>query len=739
MSTNRLLNILLTAVLMLLCVGTAARKHPNRKTESRIDSLLRVMTLEEKVGQLVLVSGRWDLTGPVEGKECLDDVRSGKCGNLFNVLSVDNIRKVQQVAVEQSRLGIPLLFGYDEVHGYKTIFPIPLAESCSWNLDLMERTARIGAMEAAASGLNWVYAPMVDISVDPRWGRVAEGAGEDPFLGSLIASARVRGIQGKDLSDTSTVLACVKHYAAYGAPVAGREYNTVDMSDRKFRETYLPPYRAAVQAGAASVMTSFNDFDGIPATASAYLLKDILRDELGFKGFVVTDYSSMSEMIAHGYSEDLADAARQSLLAGVDMDMMGNAYNTSLADLVREGRIPEYALDSAVRRVLEAKQSLGLFDDPYRYCNPLREKTVTRTKENLDCALQMARESIVLLKNDGVLPLEKGEKIAVIGRGAFTPDDYVGCWCGQGYGLGDQSILDALIQKAGRENVVYAEGCRFGGNDRSGFDRALEAALSADKVVFVMGEHREMSGEAASRTDIRIPGVQTELLEKIAGTGKKVAVVLMNGRPLDLSRENNIASAILETWFLGSMEGPAVADVLYNDWNPSGKLTMTFPRSVGQVPIYYYQKNTGRPNDGKGKYKSKYIDSENTPLFPFGHGLSYTTFSYSDLSLDKEILTPDGELTASVTVTNTGAYEGTETVQLYVRDLVGSVTRPVKELKDFQRITLKPGESCTVEFRIVPQMLSFYRQDRTWGIEPGAFNVYVGGSSEKTLSREFYY
>lgn len=736
---NKYLKYALVFALLLSCLCMDGRKRVRRQPESRIDSLLRVMTLEEKVGQLVLMSGRWDLTGPTEGKECLNDIRSGKCGNLFNVLGVENIRKVQQVAVEESRLGIPLLFGYDEVHGYKTVFPIPLAESCSWNLPLMERTARTGAMEAAAAGLNWVYAPMVDISVDPRWGRVAEGAGEDPFLGSLIAAARVRGIQGESLADSSTVLACVKHYAAYGAPLAGREYNTVDMSDRNFRENYLPPYAAAVAAGAASVMTSFNEFDGVPATANKYLLDEVLRKELGFKGFVVTDFSSMSEMIAHGYSEDLKDAACQSLSAGTDMDMMGNAYYTSLAGLVNEGKVSEEVLDAAVRRVLEAKQSLGLFDDPYRYCSLENEKHSMRTEENLRLARRMACESMVLLKNDGALPLNEDEKIAVIGRAAVAVNDYVGCWCGQGYGLGGISILDAVRERAGKENVMYAQGANWTGSDRSGFEAAVAAAMECDKVVFVMSEHREMSGEAAARSDIRIPGVQTELLEMLVATGKPVIVVLVNGRPLDLSRESRMASAMLEAWFPGSMGGPAVADVLYNGYNPSGKLTMTFPRSVGQVPIFYYEKNTGRPMRGKSKYESKYIDVENTPLYPFGYGLSYTEFEYSDLRLDSDVLCGGGTIKASVTVSNVGKYEGTETVQLYLRDLVGSVTRPVKQLKAFRRVGLKPGESVRVEFDITPDMLEFYRGDRTWGAEKGRFHLFVGTSSAECLKTEFEY
>lgn len=721
-------------------VFTGCASREDAGSEKMLRELLDEMTVEEKVGQLVLVTGWSESTGPGVWTDCTDDIRNGKCGNVFNVLTVKDIRRFQQTAVEESRLGIPLLFGFDEIHGYKTIFPIPLAESCSWNLEAIEASARTGAAEAAASGLNWVYAPMVDISVDPRWGRVAEGAGEDPYLGSLIAAARVRGIQGESLSDSSTVIACVKHYAAYGAPLAGREYNTVDMSDRQFRETYLPPYAAAVNAGVGSVMTSFNEFDGVPATASSYLIDDVLRGELGFDGFVVTDYSSMVEMIAHGYSSDVADAAVQSLTAGVDMDMMGSVYSEALVELVRCGKVPEKLLDEAVMRVLRAKASLGLFEDPYRYCDSGREKTAVRTEENLAQARQSARESMVLLKNDGVLPLSDGERIAVIGDLAATGDEYVGCWCGCGYGLADISILDAMIDRAGRGNVTYAKGCEISGNDRSGFNEALRIARHADKVVFVMGEHREMSGEAAARSDIRIPGVQTELLERLVAEGHKVAVVLMNGRPLDLSRESVLASAILDAWFPGSMGGPAVADVLYNDYNPSGKLTMTFPRSVGQVPIFYYAKNTGRPAAaGTGKYLSKYIDIPNSPLYPFGYGLSYTTFSYDGLSLSSDLLLDGGEVKVSVNVTNTGKYEGTEVVQLYIRDLVGSVTRPVKQLKGFERITLKPGESRMVEFTVTPDMLSFWRQDMTFGPEYGDFRVFVGSSSDDVLEAGFSY
>lgn len=720
------------------CGSPDTSRTLSKDIQRKIDSLLNVMTLEEKVGQMVLFTSDWDVTGPTMKSDYLDDIRTGKCGNIFNAHTTGFVKEIQRVAVEESRLGIPVMFGYDVVHGHRTVFPISLGESCSWDMEAVEKSARVSAEEAAASGLNWTYAPMVDISVDPRWGRVSEGAGEDPYLGSRIAEARVRGFQGDDLSDPLTVLACVKHFAAYGAPMAGRDYNTVDMSERYFREFYLPPYEAAVDAGALSVMTSFNELDGVPATANHYLLQDLLRDEMGFEGFVVTDYTSINEMVHHGYAADDRDAAKKAVLAGVDMDLQGELYYKYLVGLVEDGEVPEKVIDDAVRRILEMKARLGLFDDPYLYCDAEREKEIVYSEANLEAARDVARKSMVLLKNDGTLPLQKGEKIAVIGELASSTRDLLGSWKAAGDWDFMKSIADAIKECNGKANVTYVKGCSPDGEDRGGFAAALSAARKADKVVMVIGERWDWSGEAASRANINIPGVQSELLEKIAATGKPVAVVLLNGRPLDLSAESEVASAIVEAWYPGTMGAEAVTDVLFGEYNPSGKLSMTFPRSIGQVPIFYYAKNTGRPIYlPDPKYKSKYLDCPNDPLYPFGYGLSYTDFEYSDISLSSSEMRPGDTLTASVTVTNAGKLAGEEVVQLYIRDLVGSVTRPVKQLKGFEKISLAPGESREVTFEITNDMLSFYRQDMSFGSELGDFLVFIGGSSATDANARF--
>jgi beta-glucosidase len=730
---RKLLLLVFAAILVL----PACRRQSGNPQESiwdqKADSVLKLMTLEEKIGQMVLYTSDWDVTGPTLRQGYLEDIRKGHCGNIFNAHTAAYTRKLQQIAVEESRLGIPLLFGYDVIHGHKTIFPISLGESASWDLEAIEKSARVSAIEAAASGINWTFAPMVDISVDPRWGRVSEGAGEDSFLGSRIAEARVRGFQGRgnDLSDTLTVLACVKHFAAYGAPQGGRDYNTVDMSERVFLDTYLPPYKAAIDAGAMSVMTSFNEYDGVPATGSKYLLTELLREKLGFKGLVVTDYTSINEMVHHGVAKDDAEAGLLSINAGVDMDMQGEVYFKYLKKQVEEGLVKESQIDDAVRRILKIKFKLGLFDDPYRYCNEEREKRLVYAPEHLEAALDVAKKSMVLLKNDNqALPLKKGEKIAVIGELATSTRDLLGSWKAAGDWSFMRPVLDEIKAYNGENNVMYAEGCKKTGDDRSGFAKALGISLFADKIVMVIGEDWEWTGEAASRTSIKIPGVQTELLEKLSKLNKPVIVVLMNGRPLDLTRENELADAMLEAWYPGTMGGKAVTQVLFGEYNPSGKLTMSFPMNVGQVPLYYYAKNTGRPiylpND---KYKSKYIDSPNDPLFPFGFGLSYTSFVYSDIKLSSNELTTNGSIKATVAVTNNGAYDGEEVVQCYIRDLVGSVTRPVKELKGFEKISLKAGESKTVHFEITPEMLSFHRQDMTYGTEPGNFQLFIGGNS----------
>ena len=728
----------ISLVLAVSCVGPARKEV---RSSDRVESLLSKMTLDEKVGQLVLFTSDWSVTGPSMRQGYIDDIRAGRCGNIFNAYTAEYTRKLQEIAVNETRLGIPLLFGYDVIHGFRTVFPINLGISASWDIDAVEESARIAAREAAAAGLHWTFSPMCDICVEPRWGRVSEGAGEDPLLGSRISAAMTRGYQGGDLSDPSTVLACIKHYAAYGAPQAGRDYNTVDMSERWLREFYLPPYKAAVDAGALSVMASFNELDGVPATANYHLMQEILRDEWGFQGFVVTDYTGINEMVCHGYAADEADAGQLAINAGIDMDMQSAAFFNYLKEQVESGAVSRKTLDRAVRRVLNVKEALGLFDDPFRYCSEEREASETLTGENKAFARKLASESMVLLKNDGVLPLVKGEKVAVIGSLAASRDDLLGTWRAAGeVDKVPASILDAIREYNGAANVVYAEGCKEQGDDRSGFAAALAAAKRAKKVVMVIGENCHWSGEAASRSDIRIPGVQSELLEKIAATGKPVAVVLLNGRPLDLSAESETAGAILEAWYPGTMGGYAAADVLYGEYNPSGKLSITFPRNLGQVPVYHYAKNTGRPYvHPEAKYESRYLDVPNEPLYAFGHGLSYTSFDYSDITLSAPSFAGDGSLTASVTVTNTGAVAGTETVQLYIRDLVGSVTRPVKQLKDFTRVTLGPGASETVSFTIGKETLSFWRQDMTFGPEAGDFKLFIGGASDAVKEAEFAY
>lgn len=702
------------ALVAIACNGSQSRtdsfSHP------KVDSLMRVMTLEEKIGQTVLFTSDWSVTGPSMRQGYLDDIRAGRCGNLLNAYTADFTREVQRIAVEETRLGIPILFGYDVIHGFRTIFPINLGMSASWDIDAIEQSARIAASEAAAAGLHWTYSPMCDISVEPRWGRISEGSGEDPYLGSLIAAAMVRGYQGEDLGADNTVLSCVKHFAAYGAPQAGRDYNTVDMSERWLREFYLPPYKAAVEAGSLSVMASFNELDGVPAHASSFLMNDILRKEWGFEGFVVSDYTGIMEMIHHGYARDLSDAGRLSINAGLDMDMMSASYMNHLKELVESGKVSMETLDNAVRRILNVKAALGLFEDPYRYCDPEREKERTLTAENKAFARSFAAECMVLLKNNGLLPLQKGERLSVTGPLAHSKDDLLGSW----RGAGEVESVPASIADAIAE--------------------AAPVSAGASTVVLVAGEPWSWTGEAASRSSIRLPEEQTQLLRKLKREGKRVVLVLLNGRPLDLSEESELADAILEAWYPGTMGGYAVADVLFGDMNPSGKLSVTFPRNLGQVPIYYYAKNTGRPYvHPDAKYESRYLDVPNEPLYAFGHGLAYTTFAYSEITLDAPSFRADETLKASVTVTNTGSREGTETVQMYIRDLVGSVTRPVKQLKGFRRIRLSPGESRTVEFTLDKETLSFWRQDMTWGAESGDFQIFIGGASNETQNASFVY
>ncbi|MCC6462220.1 MAG: glycoside hydrolase family 3 C-terminal domain-containing protein [Saprospiraceae bacterium] len=695
----------------------------------RVDSVLARMTLEEKIGQMTLFTTDWGSTGPTIREGYTDDIRKGRCGALFNSHSTQFTRELQRIAIEETRLKIPLLFGFDVIHGYKTIFPIPLGEAASWDLAAIEQSAHIAAAEAAAAGLHWTFAPMVDISRDPRWGRVMEGAGEDTWLGSRIAEARVRGIQGKNLGSTDALLACVKHFAGYGAPVGGRDYNTVDMSERYFREYYLPPYEAAVKAGAATVMTSFNDYDGVPASGNRYLMTDILRKEWGFTGFVVTDYTSMNEMTNHGVVADEKEAGELSLRAGVDMDMQGGIYQRFLQKSLAEGKVTLAEIDEAVRRVLRLKFMLGLFDDPYKFCDAAREKRLLLAPEHRATARDISRKSIVLLKNEkNALPLAKNANIALVGPLADNKSELIGNWNGAGNFNDCISLLEGL-KAAGTGTIKHVKGCAVEGNDKSGFAEAVAAAQQADVVVVAVGENAMMSGEAAARAELGLPGVQEELVSALVATGKPVVVVLMNGRPLAIPDLAAQSTALLEAWWLGTETGHALADVLFGDYNPSGKLPMTFPRSVGQVPVFYNERNTGRPYDPNSKWTSKYIDMPNSPLFPFGYGLSYTTFDYSTPVADRSVFKKGETIQVSVTVKNTGKRAGEEVVQLYIRDLVGSVTRPVKELKGFQKIMLAPGEARSVQFRITEKDLSFYRKDMSFGAEPGEFDIMVGGNS----------
>ena len=727
-------------ILLFLSILISSTIVQAQKTiEQRVDSVMRLMNFDEKVGQLTLFTSDWDVTGPTIRKGYADDIRSGKCGNIFNAHTADYTRKLQEIAVKETRMKIPLLFGYDVIHGYKTIFPTPLGESCSWDLAAIEKSAQISGEEAAAAGLHWTYAPMVDISRDPRWGRCMEGAGEDPFLGSKIATARTRGIQGK-IGTTNSVAACVKHFAAYGAAVAGRDYNVVDMSEMQLRETYLPPYKAAVDAGALSVMTSFNEINGVPSTANKKLLTDILRKEWGFKGFVVTDYTSINEMVNHGNVVDDKDAGEKSINAGVDMDMQGAVYYNYLKKSFAEGKVTQATIDEAVRRILRVKFQLGLFDNPYRYSDVQREKNVILSAANQTAARDITKRSFVLLKNDGnILPLNKNLKtLAVIGPLAESNQDVIGAWSGAGDAKNSISVLQGLKNNLPNTNIIYAKGCDLendgplmkGSNmSTAGFAEAIKNANQADAVVVVVGERAWMTGEAASRSDLSLPGAQKEMVLELLKTGKPIIVVLMNGRPLTIPEIADKAPAILETWFGGTQTGNAVYDVLFGDYNPSGKLTMTFPRSVGQIPIYYAQKSTGRPYTADSKYTSKYLDTPNSPQYPFGFGLSYTTFEYSNLGISKTIFGFKDKIEINVTVKNTGTRDGEEVVQIYVRDIVGSITRPMKELKGFQKLMLKAGESKVVSFSLTADDLAFYHPDLTRSAEAGDFDIMVGGSS----------
>ena len=711
--------------------------EPDPEMDRFLDDLMARMTLEEKIGQLTLLTSDLDATGPTLREGYEEDVRAGRVGALFNAFTVPYTRRLQEMAVEGTRLGIPLLFGYDVIHGHRTIFPISLGEAASWDMPAIERAARISATEASAEGIHWTFSPMVDIARDPRWGRISEGAGEDVYLGSQVARARVRGYQGKDLSATDTVLATAKHFVGYGAAQAGRDYHTVDISERTLRDTYLPPFKAAVDAGVATFMTAFNEYDGVPASGSRYLLTDVLRDRWGFDGFVVTDYTSINEMVPHGYARDLQQAGEQALYAGVDMDMQGAVFVEHLADSLEKGRATRDNIDRSVRRILEMKYRLGLFEDPYRYSDQARQDATIYRLDFLEAARDMARRSMVLLRNeDDVLPLAADAgRIAVIGPLADRKADMIGSWAA----AGDRqtrpvTVLEGLRARPGVtvEHVAGADDDFAAEGSREGFAAALALANRSDIVVAVMGERWDMTGEAASRTSLDLPGNQQAMLEELVATGKPVVLVMLSGRPNSITWADENVPAILHAWYPGTMGGHAVADVLFGDYTPSGKLPVTFPRNVGQVPIHYDMKNTGRPielGEPGAKYVSRYLNTPNTPLYPFGYGLSYTSFRYSPVALSQTNTGPGGSITASATITNTGERAGEEVVQLYVRDMVGSVTRPVQELKGFEKIMLQPGESRTVSFTLRPEDLAFTRADMTHGWEPGEFRLWIAPRS----------
>jgi beta-glucosidase len=749
---------LVFALLLVLPISrTFGQTRPKSKMDAFVSNLMGKMTLDEKIGQLNLVTVGRAITGSAVNKGVEDKIKKGEIGGVFGIYGADAVAKIQDVAVKESRLHIPLIFGLDVIHGHRTIFPIPLGTSASWDMGLIHQSAQIAAKEASAEGINWVFSPMVDIARDPRWGRISEGAGEDPWLGSQIAKAMVRGYQGSSLQNPDAVMACVKHFALYGAAEAGREYNTVDMSRIRMYQDYLPPYKAAVDADAGSFMSSFNTINGMPATANKWLLTDLLRKQWGFKGFVVSDYTAVGELSNHGLG-DLQTVSALALKAGLDMDMVSEGFLTTLKKSLREGKVTQQEIDQACRRVLEAKYKLGLFNNPYKSINPEREKTDVFTDANRAFARKIAEHSFVLLKNKNqTLPLKRSGTIALIGPLADNHADMLGTWVIAGDAKKSVSVIEGIKNVAGAGvKVLYARGSNITDDSllsaRSYFygmrqdkdsrtpqemiAEAVETAKKADVIVAAVGESANMSGEAASRSDISIPKSQRDLLKALVQTGKPLVIVLFNGRPLTLPWENKHADAILDVWAPGTEAGNAIADVLFGNYNPSGKITATFPRSVGQIPIYYSHKNTGRPFNGHepAKFKSDYIDISNDPLYPFGYGLSYTTFKYSGVKLDKTKLKGNEILKATVTVTNTGKYAGEEVVQLYISDPVASISRSVKELKNFQKIELKPGESRDVTFNVTTDDLKFYNEKLIYDWEPGEFIVQIGANSSDTRS-----
>ncbi|MBS7252752.1 glycoside hydrolase family 3 N-terminal domain-containing protein [Flavobacterium branchiicola] len=724
-----------TFTLLMVSLFAAAQQE---SIDQKVNSLLKKMTIEEKIGQLNQYSNDNSITGPITvNPNKQTEIKNGLVGSMLNVTGAESTRNYQKLAM-QSRLKIPMLFGQDVIHGYKTTFPIPLAEAASWDLAAIELAARVAATEAAASGIHWTFAPMVDIGRDPRWGRVMEGAGEDTYLGSKIAYARVKGFQGNKLGDLNSVMACVKHFAAYGAAVGGRDYNSVDISERMLLETYLPPFKAALDAGAATFMNSFNDINGIPATGNAHLQRDILKGKWNFQGFVVSDWGSIGEMVAHGYSKDLKEAAYSAITAGSDMDMESTAYSHHLAELVKEGRVSVDLVDDAVRRILRKKFELGLFDDPYKYSDAKRAEKALNNPENRKAALEVAEKSIVLLKNENqTLPLSKNVKtIAFIGPMVKEYKENMGFWSVElpevDYNKWIVSQWDGLQNKVGKNTkLLYAKGCEVDGDNKDGFAEAVATAKQADVVILSIGERRDMSGEAKSRSDLHLPGVQEDLVKAIQATGKPVVVLINAGRPLVFNWTADNVPAIVYTWWLGTEAGNAIANVLFGDYNPSGKLPMTFPREVGQVPIYYNHFSTGRPakNENDTNYVSAYIDLKNSPKFPFGYGLSYTKFDYSGLKLSSTKIKNNETIKVSFQLSNVGKVAGEEVVQLYLKDKFGSVIRPVLELKDFQKVKLNAGESKTIEFTIDKEKLSFYNNKLEWTTEAGDFEVMIGASS----------
>jgi beta-glucosidase len=758
-------NILIIAgVFTLMTTGTmSAQKIPHldqtKPIEERIDLLMKQMTLEEKVGQMNQYNGFWEVTGPApkggDAEKKYEHLRKGWVGSMLTVRGVKEVKAVQKIAVEETRLGIPLIIGFDVIHGYKTLSPIPLAEAASWDMEAIKKSAQVAADEASAVGINWTFGPNVDISNDARWGRVMEGAGEDPYLGSKIAKARVTGFQGDtkaDLLKVNTIAACAKHFAAYGFAESGRDYNTVDISDSKLYNTVLPPFKAATDAGVRTLMNSFNILNGVPATGNAFLQRDILKGQWKFDGFVVSDWASVREMIAHGFAKDGAEATAKAVIAGSDMDMESHLYVVELVKLVQEGKVKEALVDDAVRRILRVKFELGLFDNPYKYCDEKREKAALGSKANHEGVLDMAKKSIVLLKNDkGLLPLKKsGQKIALIGALANDKNSPLGSWRIASDDNTAVSVLEGMQLYKGNqltfekgadlitEKATFTSELVFNTTDKSGFEAAKKVAATADVVVMVLGEHGFQSGEGRSRTNLDLPGVQQELLEEIYKVNPNIVLVLNNGRPLALPWAAEHIPAIVEAWHLGTETGNAVAQVLYGDYNPSGKLPMSFPRNVGQVPIYYNNYNTGRPvNSDKNVFWSHYTDVEKTPLYPFGFGLSYTTFEYKNLQLNKTAFAKGEPVMVSVDITNSGNYDGKEVAQLYIQDVAASLARPVKELKGFELIALKKGETKTVTFSLTEKELGFYDNEGNYLVEAGAFKIMVGGSSDTGLESVF--